>query len=68
MRALLPAGGRVVGLAICDPSDPASFPEVPIYLATYEYGEPALEAAVRVLFGEAEARGRPPVAPPEDAA
>lgn len=52
---------RIIGIAVHNPYDLQAFPELPTYLATYEYTPPALEAATRVLFGESEARGRLPV-------
>jgi beta-N-acetylhexosaminidase len=61
MRQLLQSGRRIVGIAIRNPYDLLAFPELRTYLATYEYTPPALEAAVRVLFGEIEARGHLPV-------
>ena len=61
MRQLLQSGRHVIGVAIRNPYDLLAFPELRTYLATYEYTPPALEAVVRVLFGEIEARGRLPV-------
>ncbi len=61
MRQLLQAGRPVIGIAIYRPYDLLSFPELRTYLATYEYTLPALEAVVRVLFGEIKAQGHLPV-------
>ncbi len=61
MQELLQAGCRVIGIAIRNPYDLQSFPQLRTYLATYEYTAPALEATVRVMFGEIEARGVLPV-------
>jgi len=61
MHQLLQANCRVIGIAIHNPYDLQSFPQLRTYLATYEYTAPALEAAVRVVFGEVEARGVLPV-------
>ena len=61
MYQLLQAGCRVIGIAIRNPYDLQSFPQLRTSLATYEYTAPALEAAVRVVFGEVEARGVLPV-------
>jgi len=55
------AGKRVIGLAICDPYDASSLPEVGTYLATYDYSPPALESAASVLFGAEPPRGHAPV-------
>lgn len=52
-------GTPVVGLALCDPYD-ADLAPIPM-LATYDYSPPALEAAARVLCGQAPPRGRLPV-------
>jgi beta-N-acetylhexosaminidase len=64
MRRILDQGKRTVGLAVCDPYDISAFPDLPTYLVTYEYTEPALAAAVAVLFGEEKATGRLPVTIP----
>ncbi len=64
MQRLLASGKRVIGLAICNPYDLAAFPQLRTYLATYEYTKPALESAVRVLFGEAQPQGKLPVTIP----
>ncbi len=61
VQELLQAGCRVIGIAIRNPYDLQSFSQLRTYLATYEYTAPALEAAVRVVFGEIEARGVLPV-------
>lgn len=61
---ILDQGKRTIGLAVCDPYDIAVFLDLPTYLATYEYTEPALTAAVQILFGEEKATGRLPVAIP----
>ncbi len=61
MRQLLHMDRPVIGIAVHSPYDLQSFPELRTYLATYEYTPPALEAVVRVLFGEIEAQGQLPV-------
>lgn len=61
LRAVAGAARRSVGVAVYDPYDAGALPEVPTFLATYEYTQPALEAAVRALFGQAPVRGRLPV-------
>jgi beta-N-acetylhexosaminidase len=60
----LATGRPVIALALCDPYDLAVYPEVSTYLALYEYTEPALDAAVAVIFGEHPAMGRLPVSVP----
>jgi len=64
MQRLVQSGRRVVGIAVCNPYDLLVFPQLRTYLVTYEYTQPALAAAVRVLFGEISARGRLPVSLP----
>jgi beta-N-acetylhexosaminidase len=64
MRDLLQAGRRVIGIAVGNPYDLLAFPQLHSYLVTYEYTEPALAAAVRVLFGELQPNGRLPVSLP----
>jgi len=56
-----PIGCPIVGIAIGAPYDAAALPMIPTYLASYEYTLPALNAAVDVLFGVAQAQGRLPV-------
>ncbi len=58
---LLACGKPIIGIAAGDPYDLAQFPSLAAGLATYEYTQPALRAAVRVIFGETEARGQLPV-------
>lgn len=64
MRDLLQTGRRVVGIAVGNPYDLLAFPELRSYLVTYEYTKPALEAAVRALFGEIQPSGHLPVSLP----
>jgi beta-N-acetylhexosaminidase len=64
MQRLLQEKQFVIGIATYNPYDLQAFPELPTYLATYECTPPALEAAVRVLFGEVYPQGRLPVSLP----
>lgn len=64
MRLLLEAGCRVIGLAVREPYDLLVFPDLGTYVTTYESTQPALEATVRVLFGESRPQGRLPVSLP----
>src|SRR6266699_2868308 len=64
MQSLLQAGRRVIGIAVGNPYDLLAFPQLRSYLVTYEYTEPALAAAVRVLFGEIQPNGHLPVSLP----
>lgn len=61
VRGLLATGRPVIGIIAGEPYDAAAFPDLAASLATYEYSAPALEAAVRVLFGELPAQGTLPV-------
>ncbi len=63
-------GDRLVVVAAGDPYDLVALPDIPAYLATYGADPPSLDAAARVLLGQARARGTLPVtlppAPPEE--
>ena len=64
VRALQATGKPVMVLAVRDPYDIAYFPDVAGYLATYSYTGVALDAVLRVLFGEVDPTGRLPVSIP----
>ena len=64
VRYLVSSGRRVIGIAVRNPYDLQAFPQLHTYLATYEYSQPALTAAVRVIFGESQAQGHLPVSIP----
>jgi beta-N-acetylhexosaminidase len=64
MQKLLETGRPVIGLAPYMPYDLLAFPQLGTYLVTYEYTRPAIAAAVRVLFGEIQPRGKLPVSLP----
>lgn len=61
MQRLIQTGKPIVGIAAFNPYDLLAFPELATYLVTYEFTPPAFAAAVRVLFGEIQARGHLPV-------
>lgn len=61
MRRVIAAGRPCIGIAICNPYDVTALPELSTYLVTYEYSQPALLAAVQVLFGQTQATGHAPV-------
>ena len=61
LRRVLADARPAIGVAVCNPYDAASFPEVPTFLLTYEYSAPALRAAAEVIFGARGATGRCPV-------
>jgi beta-N-acetylhexosaminidase len=58
VQSLLHTGKPLIGLAIYNPYDLLAFPQLETYLVTYEYTPPALETAVRVLFGEIPPQGK----------
>jgi beta-N-acetylhexosaminidase len=60
-QAILETGRPLVGIALCDPYDAAAIPELPTWIATYDYTPPALDAAARVLVGALPMRGTLPV-------
>lgn len=64
MQNLIATGRPVIGLAPYSPYDLLAFPELDTYLATYEYTQPAIAAAVRALFGEIQLQGKLPVSLP----
>ncbi|MBO8170331.1 MAG: beta-N-acetylhexosaminidase [Bacillaceae bacterium] len=55
----------VIAVALRSPYDGSLFPEVPAFLATYEYAHAAIETAFLVISGRIEARGRLPVSIPD---
>lgn len=64
VKRMLHSGRPTIGVAVYNPYDLVAFPELKTYLATYECTTPALEAVIRVIFGEAEAQGKLPVSLP----
>ena len=61
VHQLVALGRRVIGIAVRNPYDLQAFPRLRTYLVTYEYTRPALNAAVRAIFGERQAYGHLPV-------
>jgi beta-N-acetylhexosaminidase len=55
----------IVAISVRNPYDLMVYREVPTYLSTYSFRACSLEAAVEVLFGEIEAKGKLPVVIPE---
>ncbi|MDQ6660883.1 MAG: beta-N-acetylhexosaminidase [Chloroflexota bacterium] len=64
MQSLIRSGLPIIGIAVYNPYDLLAFAGLKTYMVTYEYTEPALAAAVRVLFGEISPRGCLPVSLP----
>jgi beta-N-acetylhexosaminidase len=61
VRCLILSERHIIVIAIHNPYDLQAFPELRTYLCTYEYSRPAIEALVRVMFGEKQAKGNLPV-------
>jgi beta-N-acetylhexosaminidase len=61
IRALLLGETPVIIVGMGDPSDLALFPAAPTYVAAHSPAPISLEAAVQVLFGEAEPGGTLPM-------
>jgi len=61
MQRLVDSGRPLVGIAVHTPYDLLACPQLQTYLTTYEYTRPALTAAIRVLFGEIQAKGHLPI-------
>jgi beta-N-acetylhexosaminidase len=61
MRRLLATQSPSIGVAVYTPYDLRAFPDLPTYLATFEYTAPALVAAASVLFGAITPQGKLPV-------
>jgi beta-N-acetylhexosaminidase len=64
LRALASGGDRVLTVALRDPYELAELEETADYICTFGPRWCSAEAAARVLFGEAEARGTSPVSVP----
>lgn len=64
VEALQASDTPVVVLAVRNPYDIASLPEVDTYLATYSWQRVSLRGAVEVAFGDAEPTGTLPVTIP----
>jgi beta-N-acetylhexosaminidase len=67
VKALLAAGTRVIVVAVRDPYDATSFPDVPTYLATYVFNDVAMRSLAAVLTGAIQPAGRLPVTIPDPA-
>ncbi|WP_236838649.1 beta-N-acetylhexosaminidase [Caldalkalibacillus salinus] len=56
---------QVAVMAMRSPYDLAHFPNVDIYIATYEFTNPALRVATDILYGRKKAKGTMPVTIPK---
>ncbi|HYX49497.1 MAG TPA: glycoside hydrolase family 3 N-terminal domain-containing protein, partial [Ktedonobacteraceae bacterium] len=61
VNCLLSSGRYIIVIAMQNPYDLQAFPQLGTYLCTYEYSRPAIEAAVQVMFGDMQAKGKLPV-------
>lgn len=61
VRCLVSSRRHIIVIATRNPYDLQAFPQLSTYLCTYEYSQPALIAAVLVMFGEKQAKGNVPV-------
>jgi beta-N-acetylhexosaminidase len=66
IAALHATGVPVIVAATGDPYDLASFPDVPVYLASYGATPAQLQGLADLIFGRIPPRGRLPVALPPD--
>ncbi len=64
VQNLISSGRRLIVISMQNPYDLQAFPQLGTYICTYEYSRPAIEASVRVLFGETQAKGKLPVTIP----
>ncbi|WP_231633111.1 beta-N-acetylhexosaminidase [Numidum massiliense] len=64
VRTLLTKNKRLIVVAMRNPYDLMAVPDVPAYVATYEFTFPALCACADVIFGKTEAQGKLPVTIP----
>jgi beta-N-acetylhexosaminidase len=58
------AGERLIVVALRDPYELASFPEIGAYTCSFSFRPCAAQATAELLLGETEARGRCPVSVP----
>jgi beta-N-acetylhexosaminidase len=57
-------GKPMAVIAMRDPYDLTAFPEINVFLTTYEYTLPALQTAVEIVLGKRHARGKLPISLP----
>lgn len=61
INQLVELGKMVIVVAMKSPYDLAFVPEIPVYIATYEYTKPSVAIAVGTLYGEYQPTGKLPV-------
>ncbi|KAK9766983.1 hypothetical protein K7432_003531 [Basidiobolus ranarum] len=64
MNRIIKTNKPVICVAVINPYDIMTFPDIQTYLVTYEYSPPAYESVSKVIFGEIEAKGKLPVTIP----
>lgn len=64
IKRLEESGKPLIVIALRGPYDFSSFPEVPVFIAAYEPSTAAMRAAVDILFGKVEPKGKLPVTLP----
>ncbi|MEN2466218.1 beta-N-acetylhexosaminidase [Ornithinibacillus sp. JPR2-1] len=65
VEALVKENENVIVIATRSPYDIAYLPDVPAYIATYEFTNPALQTAVEAVFGKVKVKGKLPVTLPQ---
>lgn len=56
---------KVIVIATRSPYDITYLPEIPAYIATYEFTSPALQVATEAIFGKTKVKGKLPVTLPK---
>ncbi|HAM81718.1 beta-N-acetylhexosaminidase [Ornithinibacillus bavariensis] len=64
VEALYKENKQIAVIATRSPYDIAYLPDIPAYIATYEFTTPALQIAVDALFGKEKVKGKLPVTLP----
>lgn len=65
VRELYKENENVIVIATRSPYDLAYLPQIPSYLATYEFSKPALQTAVEAIFGKVRVKGELPISFPK---
>ncbi len=65
VKVLFQENPQIVVIATRSPYDISYLPDVPAYIATYEFTAPALKVAVEAVFGKVTVKGKLPVTLPE---
>jgi beta-N-acetylhexosaminidase len=65
VEALYKENKNIAVIATRNPYDIAYLPEIPAYVATYEFTAPALQIAAKALFGKEKVSGKLPISIPK---